>query len=122
METAMRFFQGSPESQALCVALLQKLDGALDAYQIRESKTQLSLYSGCMFACISYPKSKKQGKLLVTFGLGSKVLSERIWQSVEAYPGRWTHHVLLNDASQIDDELIGLICAAQSFALNKKKR
>ena len=118
----IRFFAGEDETISLCLKLLCRLDEALDEYEIRPAKTQLSMYSGCMFGCLSHPRSQKQGKVLVTFGLPAKVVSGRVQHAVEAAPGRWTHHVPISTESEIDDELIGWLAAAQAFAKAKKKR
>lgn len=40
--------------------------------------------------------------------------------SVEAYPNRWTHHVLVEQESDIDQELLSWIAEADTFALNKR--
>jgi len=34
----------------------------------------------------------------------------------EPYPGRWTHHVNVSSANEIDEELISWLAAAQNFA------
>lgn len=36
--------------------------------------------------------------------------------SVEAYPNRWTHHVILESASDLDETLLGWIDEAYSFS------
>ena len=43
----------------------------------------------------------------------------RIWQAVEPYPNRWTHHVLVSDESQLDGELLGWVKEAAAFAAVK---
>ena len=57
--------------------------------------------------------------LLVSFGLAYKKKSPRIVQAVEAYPNRWTHHVLLTRPEQVDDELMDWIGEAYRFAMVK---
>lgn len=112
----------STEAWEIWRALDEKCRCSLGEYEVRETATQLSLYSGCMFGCISAPRSKKQNGIVVTFGLPARVESERIWQATEPYPQRWTHHVLVSSSDEIDDELIGWLDAAQAFAKTKKKR
>ena len=38
----------------------------------------------------------------------------------EPYPGRWTHHVLVTEADQIDEELMGWLREAWDFAESKR--
>ena len=70
----------SPAAQALWNVLCEKCRQELAAFEVRETATQLSLYSGCLFGCVSMPRSKKQKGIIVTFGLPARVESERIWK------------------------------------------
>ena len=117
----MAFFCGRPLEQALWLEMDAQCQKRLDTYEIRVSKTQLSLFSKCMFACISHPRKKSQQGMVVSFGLPVRVESPRIWQVSEPYPGRWTHHVLISSSEQLDDELFHWLSAAQSFAKQKKR-
>lgn len=108
----------SPHAQELWRLLEGMLRERLLPFDVRVSKTQLSLCSGCVFACIS----AKKEKLIVTFGLPSRVDSPRICQATEPYPQRWTHHMPVGEASELDEELINWLAAAQAFAIGKKKR
>nr|WP_317401591.1 DUF5655 domain-containing protein [uncultured Gemmiger sp.] len=38
---------------------------------------------------------------------------------VEAYPGRWTHHVLIDRQEAIDEELMSWIQEAYAFSASK---
>lgn len=57
--------------------------------------------------------------IIVSFGLFHRLNSPRIAIAVEPYPNRWTHHMIVFEAEQLDDELIGwlqgslMICANQ---------
>lgn len=39
--------------------------------------------------------------------------------AVEPYPGRWTHHILIDAPDQIDAQLLAWLQAAHAFALVK---
>ena len=71
----------------------------------------------------SLPWRKVKGRpkeyLLVSFGLAYEKKSPRIVQAVEAYPNRWTHHVLLTNPEQVDGELMDWIGEAYSFSMVK---
>ena len=42
--------------------------------------------------------------------------------STEAYPGRWTHHVLVGTPDEIDEELLGWVQEAADFSAAKKDK
>ena len=42
--------------------------------------------------------------MTVTFGLGYRKDSPRIDVATQPYPGRWTHHVMVGSAEEIDEE------------------
>lgn len=56
---------------------------------------------------------------MVTFGLGHKVESPRIDVATEPYPGRWTHHVLIGEPDEVDDELMAWVREAAEFSAAK---
>ena len=61
----------------------------------------------------------QQPTIVVSFGLSYRVDSPRIWVATEPYPNRWTHHMLIADEGQLDDELLGWIKEAAAFAAAK---
>ena len=40
---------------------------------------------------------------------------------MEAYPNRWTHHVMIGSVEEVDEELLSWIVEAADFAQNKKR-
>ena len=102
------FFAAAPEAFPLYLAFEAALLNRLPATNIRVQKTQITYISRWVYGCVSLPRLKAQrGGLIVTFGLGQAEKSERILQCSEPYPGRFTHHVLLRNESEIDEELRG---------------
>ena len=57
---------------------------------------------------------------MVTVGLARQMESPRVAVAVEPYPGRWTHHILISEESQIDDELLEWLEEAWAFAESKR--
>ena len=57
--------------------------------------------------------------MTVTFGLGYRKESPRIDVATEAYPGRWTHHVMVGTPDEIDEELMDWIQEAAEFSDTK---
>lgn len=117
------FFDNMPQILPLYLALKDKLHTAYPDMGIKITKTQISFRSRYVFAMASLPWKKVRGwpkeYLLVSFGLSHKIESPRIVQSVEAYPNRWTHHVIVEHEEEIDTELLGWIHEAYQFSMIK---
>lgn len=99
----------------------------LEAYpdmKIKVSKSQISFYNRHMFAMVSPPIRRKKDWpkefIMVSFGLPYRIESSRIAMSVEAYPNRWTHHVIVENADAIDKTLLAWIDEAYSFSESKR--
>ena len=87
--------------------------------RIKGSKTQITFSGKYGFAFVSHPRRKKDQGVLVSFGLFHRQESDRIHYASEPYPGRWTHHMLVQQPEEIDDELMGWIQEAYWFANTK---
>ena len=118
------FFDGKPEELALYEALLEqiKAHGAVTAVA---HKTQISLKNRRVFACVSVfrvlPKRLLPPHFLVlTLGLPYPLDAPRIAAKTEAQPGRWTHHIVLGSASELDAELLEWIGLAYAFGNRNK--
>ncbi len=92
--------------------------------RIKVSKTQISFYNRHMFAMVSPPVRRKKHWpkefIMVSFGLPYRVDSSRIAVSVEAYPNRWTHHVIVENIDDIDKTLLAWIDEAYLFSESKR--
>lgn len=93
--------------------------------KIKVAKTQITFASKRGFAFVSFnpcrkAKERPETWMTVTFGLGYRKESPRIDVVTEPYPGRWTHHVMVGNAEEIDEELIGWIREAADFAASKR--
>jgi hypothetical protein len=113
------FFDGKPEELALYETLLDRIK-ALGAFTAIAHKTQISLKNRRVFACVSVfrvlPKRLLPAHYLVlTLGLPDPLDSPRIAAKTEAQPGRWTHHIVLAGASELDAELLEWIQLAYAF-------
>ena len=64
-------------------------------------------------------KDRPDTYIVVTFGLKHCVESPRIDGAVEPYPNRWTHHVLISQIEEIDEELMGWVNEAACFSEKK---
>ena len=117
---AMQFFDRRPRELALYQDFERKALAACPDTHIRVQKTQITLENRHGFAFVSLPRRKvQQPTIVVSFGLSYRVDAPRIWVATEPYPNRWTHHMLIADEGQLDDELLGWIKEAAAFAAAK---
>ena len=109
--------------------LYEKLEGQILAeipdVKIKVAKTQISFSNKRGFAFVSFnpcrrSKERPAAWMTVSFGLGYRKDAERIDIATEPYPGRWTHHVMVGSAAEIDDELLGWIKEAADFSASKR--
>ena len=56
---------------------------------------------------------------MITLGLPYPLDSERVAVKTEPYPGRWTPHIVVGSADEIDEELIAW--AGQAYAYSDSK-
>lgn len=118
------FFDGHPEELALYEELFRAVEEAFPEGSVRVQKTQISFYGRHLFAAASLPVRRRKDWpkicLVVTVGLSYRLESPRVAAASEPYPGRWTHHILVTEAGQIDEELMGWLREAWDFAESKR--
>ena len=114
------FFQGKPLALTLYQTLSERLARAFPDAAVKVQKSQISFYGRHLFAMASLPRQKGQPGLMVSFGLGYRLSSPRVAAAAEPYPGRWTHHVPVSDAEQIDGELLDWLREAWEFSEAKR--
>lgn len=116
------FFDGEAGRLALYQALFLRLDAAFPGASVKVQKSQISFYSPRLFAMVSLPRRKRDPGITVSFGLGRREPSPRVAVSVEAYPGRWSHHVPVTAEEELDGVLLGWLREAWDFSLIKERR
>ena len=120
----LMFWDQWPQLVPLYEMLKAQLVNAYPDIKTKVSKSQISFYNRHMFAMVSPPTRRKKDWpkefVMVSFGLPVQVDSPRIAMSVEAYPNRWTHHVIVKSTEDIDGVLLGWIHEAYSFSENKR--
>lgn len=109
---ALLFFSGHEEMVAIYERLEDEILRICPETEIHVQKSQIAFSCGYRFAFASV----KGKRFIVTFGLSERVEHLRIWQAVEPYPNRWTHHVIVRSVEEIDEELMAWIGAACQFA------
>ena len=121
---ALFFFDKNPAALPLFEAFEEQLRQRVGEFTVRVQKTQITYANRYVFACVSFLKVRKAKQrppvyIVITFGLDHRLESPRIDAAVEASPRRWTHHVLISDVSEIDEELMGWVHQAYRFSAEK---
>ena len=117
----MMFFDSHPAAMPLYEKLKDSILAEVPDARIEVKKTQISFFTKHMFAAASFTpvrraKDRPEHFLTVTFGLRCRAASPRIDAATEPYPGRWTHHVMIGSAEEVDGELLGWIREAAAAA------
>ena len=121
----MTFFDRDPAVLPLYEKLKDSILEEVPDARIEVRKTQISFFTKHMFAAVSFtPVRRAQDRpkhfLTVTFGLHYRAASPRIDAATEPYPGRWTHHVMIGSAEEVDGELMEWIREAAVFSSGKR--
>jgi len=119
------FFDKMPGAIPLYEAIREWICLELGNVTVRVQKTQIAFANRHQFAFVSLPFRKRKGWpevcVILTFGLGRRVEHPRIVEAVEPYPGRWTHHVIIQDMNEADDEVKEWLREAYWFADGKRR-
>ncbi len=119
------FFSQRMEALPLYKKLEEQVLTEIPDVKVKVAKTQISFSNKRGFAFVSFnpcrrAKERPDAWMTVSFGLGYRKEAERIDVATEPYPGRWTHHLMVGSAAEIDDELMGWIKEAADFSASKR--
>lgn len=123
-EDILFFFDKHMDALPLYEAFERRVMNEIENVRIKVQKTQISFYNKHLFACVSFARIRKKkdcppAYIVVTIGLDHRLQSPRIEVATEPYPNRWTHHLLLSDVREVDDELMSWIKKAAAFSDSK---
>lgn len=124
-EDVLYFFNKTPDAAPLYEILEKRILSEIENVSMRVQKTQITFTNPKVFACVSLLRVRRKSELppvyiVVTFGLSYRKESPRIAVATEAHPNRWTHHVVVAEPDEIDEELMGWIKEAAEFSASKK--
>lgn len=118
------FFDGKLKELALYQVLFAHMEAAFSEASVQVQKSQISFYNKHLFAAVSLPvrrqKDWPKACIIVTIGLSYRLTFLRSAVVVEPYPDRWVRYILVWQAGQIDDELLGWLREAYDFAERKR--
>ena len=118
----LQFFAGHGAALPIYTELRSRVFAQWPDVEVRVARTQITFKARYGFAFVS---TRRMGRrcpevfIIVSFGLGREVRSERIFAASEPYPNRWTHHVIVASPDEVDGELMGWLAEAHDLALNK---
>ena len=120
----LMFFEGNPGALTLYEALRQRMEEAWIPGTFQAKKSQISFVNRHIFGAASLlkvlrAKDRPNPYLTVTFGLDHRADSPRIHGAVEAYPHRWTHHIMIGRPEELDGQLMEWLKEASLFAAQK---
>ena len=120
----LSFFDTHMDALSLYEALESRILQEIENVSIKVQKTQISFYNKHMFACVSFARVRKkkdcpENFIVVTISLSHKLESPRVDIATEPYPNRWTHHLLISDVAEINEELMDWVEEAAEFAERK---
>ena len=121
---ALMFFDQHMDILPLYQAFEELLFDSFPVVNKRVQKTQITFSNRHVFACVSFARVKRKAELpmrfiVITLGLPAPLDSERVAVKTEPYPGRWTHHIVVNKPEELDEELLSWVSEAYDFAAVK---
>lgn len=118
------FFDGKENAMPLYECFRNKVLDVCSDVKIEVKKTQISFKNRYLFCTVSFLPVKKKALrpnvyITITWGLDHELDSSKIDAIVEAYPNRFTHHMIIGNVEEVDDELISWIQEAANFSNSK---
>lgn len=120
----LMFFDKQPTALPLYEVFARGLLEMFPSTSMRVQKSQITFSNRHVYACVSFARVKKKAELpdpylVITLGLSYPLNSNRVAVKTEPYPGRWTTHLVVGSASELDDELFSWVKQAYEFAEEK---
>lgn len=120
------FFLTDEKALSIYLALRKELLAAHPDCQVLVQRSQISFRAPRPFVWVWLPASRggrqTPGSLYFTFGAPMALSSARMAVVTEPYPGRFTHHVLINCQEEVDAELLGFAALSHAFRNKKEKK
>lgn len=103
------FFAGRGHEWAIHEQLKERLTERFPGVSIRVMKTCIAYDDPSPFVYISFPPRKYMRGLVVTISLREKMDHPRFFSVVPVSASRCTAHIRVEEETEIDEELLGLI-------------
>ena len=103
------FFAGKPEAWALFEALRESVLSRYPDTKLRVMKTCVAFDDPKPYLYVSFPPRKSMGGILATISLRERMEHPRFFMVVPVNQSRFTVHLHIERAEQIDAELLSLV-------------
>lgn len=121
--TVEGLFAGRPVSMALFHAVQLYIE-SLGTVRMEAMKSQISFGTRTKFAWVWLPmpwaKNRPENSIVLIIGLGRQIKHERIVQAIEPRPGRWTHHIIIENEVGLDDDVRAWLREAYAFSQDRR--
>jgi hypothetical protein len=118
-------FRGRPACRALYQPIEEYLT-TLGPVEVRVTKTQVAFAARTQFAWVWLPPRvtliRPADSIVLSFVGAQRIEDPRIVESLEPYPGRWMHHVLISEDADFDAVVKGWLAAACAFGQIDRRR
>ena len=120
------FFEKDPAVTPLVRLFLALLQSRWPLIGTRVRHTQVDVCDGERAFCwLSTPeriarKNRPDHCFVFTFGLARPLESQRIFCSAHPSANRWTHHLLVSEEAQLDEELFSWVEEAHALRLSSR--
>lgn len=123
--TPQQLFAGNPAAFRL-YKILKGYIQEIGPVQITTTKTQVSFGLKTKFAWVWLPqmwiKKQPENSVVLTIGLRRRIKDRRIKESMESYPGRFVHHIVILGPSDLDAKVKGWLREAYGLGLMGRGR
>ena len=121
--TVEGLFSGWPAAFKLFLAVRKYIE-SIGPVRVEAAKTQVSFGTRTKFAWVWLPQMwinrQPENSITLTFDAARRIEHERIKQAVEPRPGRWTHHVVMEEEPDLDENVRGWLREAYDLAESRK--
>lgn len=107
------FCLGKQTETALFEAIEAHILTACPDTTVKHDRTQTAFVRTVQYTWVSLPRrSADAGAVMLSIGLPGRMESPRILYAAEVAPGRWMHHMLIRNFSDLDEEISEWLRAA----------
>lgn len=118
------FFTEHPKACPLFFQVQEYLH-SLGPVKTEVMKTQISFGTDRKFAWVWLPQrwtnNRPAASITLTFDLDRQVVHDKIVQAVEPRPHHWTHHVVVKEAADFDEDVRAWLLEAYQWSLRGKR-
>jgi len=118
-------FFSSQEDRINLYNATEDLIKSLGPLTIDITKSQISFGTKYKFAWVWLPPDstgkRPKNSLVLSFGLGHRVESQQIVEAVESYPGRWTHHIIIQEEADLNTNVRKWLKQAYAYSQAREK-